>query len=52
MVFDVTNPADVTYTNYLARAGDLNPEGGLFIPAAENGTGSDLLVVSTRSQAP
>ncbi len=46
MVFDVTNPADVTYTNYLARAGDLNPEGGLFIPAAENGTGSDLLVVS------
>lgn len=46
MVFDVTNPADVTYTNFMARAGDLNPEGGLFIPAAENATGSDLLVVS------
>lgn len=47
MVFDVTDPAAVTYTNFLSHPGDLNPEGALFIAGADNATGSNLLVVSS-----
>lgn len=46
VAFDITNPAAVTYTTYIANAGDISPEGLLFIPAADSGTGSDILVVS------
>lgn len=44
LVFDVTNPADVTYTGSARRDGDLNPEGGLFIAAADAPTGKALYV--------
>jgi phosphodiesterase/alkaline phosphatase D-like protein/2',3'-cyclic-nucleotide 2'-phosphodiesterase (5'-nucleotidase family) len=46
MVFDVTNPANVTFTTLATRAGDLNPEGMLNIPAADSPTGKPLLLVA------
>lgn len=44
LVFDVTDPADVSYTGAARREGDLNPEGGLFIAAADSPTGEALYV--------
>ena len=44
LVFDVTDPVDVSYTGAARREGDLNPEGGLFIAAAESPTGRALYV--------
>ncbi|MCW5737031.1 MAG: choice-of-anchor I family protein [Enhydrobacter sp.] len=46
LTFDVTDPTHVTYTGGLRHDGDLNPEGGLFIPAAESPTGKMLFVSS------
>jgi 2',3'-cyclic-nucleotide 2'-phosphodiesterase (5'-nucleotidase family) len=44
LAFDVTDPGAVEYAGLAQRAGDLNPEGGLFIPAAESPTGLALFV--------
>lgn len=46
LVFDVTNPAAVTFTTGLRRPGDLNPEGMLVVPAADSPSGRDLLLVT------
>jgi len=46
LAFDITDPANVTYTGAAYNAGDLSPEGLLFIPAADSPSGKDLLVVS------
>ena len=46
MIFDVTDPANVTFTTVASRAGDLNPEGMLNIPAADSPTGKPLLLVA------
>ncbi len=46
MVFDLTNPADVTFTTYVRTEGDVSPEGTLFIPASESPNGQDLLILS------
>jgi hypothetical protein len=46
MVFDITLPKAVTYTNFIANAGDVSPEGVLFIPASENASNKDMLVLS------
>ncbi len=57
MVYDVTDPLAPTFVDYtntrdfsgdaaLGTAGDLGPEGLVFIPAAESPNGTDLLVVS------
>jgi 2',3'-cyclic-nucleotide 2'-phosphodiesterase (5'-nucleotidase family)/DNA-binding beta-propeller fold protein YncE len=46
LTFDVTDPANVTYTGAAQRTGDLNPEGQLFISAADSPTGQALLVTS------
>ena len=45
--FDGTEPAAVTYTGALQRAGDVSPEGVLFIAAADSPNGRDLVVTST-----
>jgi 2',3'-cyclic-nucleotide 2'-phosphodiesterase (5'-nucleotidase family) len=46
LVFDVTDPNDVTYTGAALRDGDLNPEGLLYISAEDSPTGEALLVTS------
>ncbi len=46
MIFDVTNPASVTFTAMANRSGDLNPEGMLNISAADSPTGKPLLLVA------
>ncbi len=45
MIFDVTDPADVTFTTVANRSGDLNPEGMLIVPATDSPTGNPLLLV-------
>ncbi len=46
LVFDVTDPANVTFTTFAGRVGDLNPEGLLVVPAADSPTGNPLLLVA------
>ncbi len=57
MVYDMTDPTAPVFVTYVnnrdfsgdaeaGTAGDLGPEGVLFIPAADSPTGADLLVVS------
>ena len=46
LTFDITDPANVTYTGAANNAGDISPEGLLFIPAADSPDGKDLLVTS------
>ncbi len=46
MVFDVTNPAAVSFTTLCTRSGDLNPEGMLNIAATDSPTGKPLLLVA------
>jgi phosphodiesterase/alkaline phosphatase D-like protein/2',3'-cyclic-nucleotide 2'-phosphodiesterase (5'-nucleotidase family) len=46
LVFDVTDPTNVTFTTLATRAGDLNPEGMLNISAADSPTGKPLLLVA------
>ncbi len=46
LAFDVTDPTAVEYAGIAQRAGDLNPEGGLFISAADSPTGSALFVAT------
>ncbi|HTE38932.1 MAG TPA: 5'-nucleotidase C-terminal domain-containing protein, partial [Reyranella sp.] len=46
LAFDITDPTKVTYAGAAQNAGDLSPEGVLFIPAADSPNGKDLLVAS------
>jgi 2',3'-cyclic-nucleotide 2'-phosphodiesterase (5'-nucleotidase family) len=46
LVFDVTNPAAVTFTGGMNRTGDLNPEGLTVISATDSPTGKPLLLVA------
>lgn len=54
MVYDITNPFDVKYTDYFYNrgttegadiTGDLAPEGMAFVPAEQSATGKALLIV-------
>lgn len=45
-VFDITDPADVSFTGYTVVKGDISPEGITFVPADSSPTGSNLLIVS------
>jgi 2',3'-cyclic-nucleotide 2'-phosphodiesterase (5'-nucleotidase family) len=47
LVFDVTNPAAVTFTGGLARAGDLNPEGLVVVSSSDSPSGKPLLLVAS-----
>ena len=47
LIFDVTNPAAVSYAGAAKRDGDLNPEGLVVVPAAESPTGRALLLVTS-----
>lgn len=46
MVFDITNPANVSFVQYAATAGDIGPEGLAWIGAESSPTGQTLLAVS------
>jgi hypothetical protein len=47
MVYDISDPALASFESYQpATDGDIAPEGLLFIAAADNATGQDLLLVS------
>ncbi|NQW50988.1 MAG: 5'-nucleotidase C-terminal domain-containing protein, partial [Rhodospirillales bacterium] len=46
LAFDITDPANVSFAGAAHKAGDLSPEGLLFIPAADSPSGTDLLVAS------
>lgn len=47
MVYNVSDPANPTFADYLPpAAGDVSPEGVLFIPAPDSPTGNPLLVLA------
>lgn len=53
MVYDITDPANATYVNYInsrefdaAIQGDVSPEGLSFIPAADSKTGKAMLLAA------
>ena len=46
MVYDVTNPTDVAFVQYLRNPADVSPEGLTFVSAANSPSGSDLLFVT------
>ena len=53
MVYDITDPANVSYVNYMNSrdfsediAGDVSPEGLCFIPASESKTGKPMLLAA------
>ncbi len=46
LAFDITDPGHVSYAGAARSAGDVSPEGVLFIAAADSPTGQDLLVTS------
>ncbi len=54
MVYDITNPYDVQFEDYFYNrgviegadiTGDLAPEGMVFVPAEQSGTGEPLLII-------
>ncbi|MGH8430261.1 MAG: choice-of-anchor I family protein, partial [Solimonas sp.] len=46
LAFDITDPTHVSYAGAARNAGDVSPEGLLFIPASESPSGKDMLVTS------
>ncbi|NTW53176.1 MAG: hypothetical protein HGB15_00060 [Chlorobaculum sp.] len=46
MVYDVTDPSEVSFVQYLRHAGDESPEGVLFVSAADSPTGRELVLLS------
>jgi alkaline phosphatase len=46
MVYDVTDPSEVSFVQYLRHTGDESPEGVLFVSAADSPTGRELVLVS------
>ena len=49
IAYDVTNPQNVSFTQFASRPGDLNPEGLTFISASDSPTGEELLVVTNET---
>jgi 2',3'-cyclic-nucleotide 2'-phosphodiesterase (5'-nucleotidase family) len=47
IAYDVTNPNDVSFTQFASNPGDRNPEGLTFISAGDSPTGEELLVVTS-----
>lgn len=51
VVYNVTNPAAPVFQDIVFDAADVAPEGLIFIAAADNATGSPLLVVSSEESS-
>jgi hypothetical protein len=46
MVYDITDPTDVTFQQYLRYSGDISPEGLAFVGATDSPNQSDLVFVT------
>ncbi|MEM8667498.1 MAG: choice-of-anchor I family protein [Planctomycetota bacterium] len=46
MIYNVTNPDDVSFVDYLFVDGDQGPEGLTFVPASDSPTSNPLLVIT------
>lgn len=51
LVFDITDPADVSFVTAAGQTGDVSPEGTLFISAEDSPTGEALYVVTNETSA-
>ncbi|WP_072297999.1 ExeM/NucH family extracellular endonuclease [Paracoccus sp. SM22M-07] len=51
MIFDITDPANVSFVTTAGQAGDTAPEGTLFIPAEDSPTGEALYIVTNEGSA-
>jgi DNA-binding beta-propeller fold protein YncE len=51
IVYDITDPTDPHIATFLANAGDLNPESGIFVSAGDSATGRPLFIVSNEASA-
>ncbi|MDN5567867.1 MAG: 5'-nucleotidase C-terminal domain-containing protein, partial [Paracoccus sp. (in: a-proteobacteria)] len=51
MIFDITDPSDVSFVTTAGQAGDTGPEGTLFIPAEDSPTGEALYIVTNEGSA-
>jgi Ca2+-binding RTX toxin-like protein len=47
MVFDVTNPTDVSFVQYARKPGDVSPEGLVFISASSSPSGTQALLAAS-----
>lgn len=47
IVYDITDPTAPKIASFLARAGDVNPESGIFISAEDSPNGHALFIVSS-----
>ena len=51
IVYDITDPANPQLATFLANAGDIAPEQGIFVSAADSATGRPLFIVSSEGSA-
>jgi len=49
MVYDVTDPTDVTFVEFASNVGDVAPEIAKFVNAADSGSGNGLLLVANEA---
>ncbi|PPC80446.1 MAG: bifunctional metallophosphatase/5'-nucleotidase, partial [Hyphomicrobium sp.] len=49
IAYEVTDPTNVTFTQFATNAGDLNPEGLTFISAGDSPTGEEILAVTNET---
>lgn len=52
LVYDVTDPANVTFVSYLRAANTLAPEGLVYVPAEDSPTGRAILAVASEGDDP
>ncbi len=52
MVYDVTDPANVTFVSYLRAPNTLAPEGLVYVPADDSPTGQPILAVASEGDDP
>jgi hypothetical protein len=51
IVYDITDPTDPHIATFLANAGDVSPESGIFVSAEDSATGQPLFIVSNEVSA-
>ena len=51
IVYDISDPTNPQLATFLANAGDVAPESGIFVSAADSATGQPLFIVSSEGSA-